>query len=99
TMTSNSNPAPSKKRPLLLVSWLFLAAAVISTLLWVSTNVNPNAGIILAIGTATVAAVLGGISVATKRTANGVLCIVLSVLVIGLHVALILALRNMCVIC
>lgn len=95
-----SNTYPSKKKQILATwSWLFLALAVLSTLSWTFMGINPDIGISLAVLAAAIAAVLAGISVATRRTASGVLCIVLSVLVIAFHVALIIALRNMCVIC
>ncbi|MFC3196429.1 hypothetical protein ACFOET_02260 [Parapedobacter deserti] len=73
--------------------------AVLSTLLWVLEAIDPEVGIILAIGAGSIAALLGGIGVITKRTVGGVVCMVLSVLVIAFHVILIIALRNMCVIC
>lgn len=62
-------------------------------------DVHPDIGISLAVLAAAIAAILGGIGVATKRTVSVVVCVVLSVLVIAFHVILIIALRNMCVIC
>ncbi len=95
-----SNAYPSKKKQVLATwSWLFFSLAVLSTLSWTFMGINPDIGISLAVLSATIAAILGGIGVAAKPTAGEVLCIVLSVLVIGFHVALIIALRNMCVIC
>jgi len=95
-----SNAYPSKKKQVLTTwSWLFLALAVLSTLSWTFMDVHPDIGISLAVLAAAIAAILGGIGVATKRTVGGMVCIVLSVLVIAFHVILIIALRNMCVIC